>query len=229
MDRCARFLNLHSDEQLLGALSAEQSKTERRDAALFALEFALAELWRSWGITPDAVLGAGVGEYAAAAIAGVLSCEDALALLVRRARLLQLAVHDGELNRMLDEFERAAKAVKFELPAVPFVSGIRGKLLAEGEIPGAEYWRLHVLQDVRLEEGIETLSALGTTHFLEVGPPGQFSEIASVFAIPQRRPPFFRRWKAIAAAGKPCSPAWPRCTFAARVSIGMPSINLTSP
>jgi acyl transferase domain-containing protein/acyl carrier protein len=180
MDRCARFLNLHSDEQLLGALSAEQSKTERRDAALFALEFALAELWRSWGITPDAVLGAGVGEYAAAAIAGVLSCEDALELLVRRARLLQLAVHDGKLNRMLDEFERAAKAVKFELPAVPFVSGIRGKLLAEGEIPGAEYWRLHVLQDVRLEEGIETLSALGHAHFLEVGPPGQFSEIASL-------------------------------------------------
>ncbi|HLJ24240.1 MAG TPA: SDR family NAD(P)-dependent oxidoreductase [Candidatus Acidoferrales bacterium] len=180
MDRCARFLNLHSDEQLLVALSAEQSKTERRDAALFALEFALAELWRSWGIAPDAVLGAGVGEYAAAAIAGVLSCEDALTLLVRRARLLQLAVHEGELNRMLDEFERAAQTVKFQLPAVPHVSGIRGKLLAEGEIPGAQYWRLHVLQDVRLEEGIETLSALGHDHFLEVGPPGQFSEIASL-------------------------------------------------
>ena len=180
MDRCARFLNLHSDEQLLVALSAEQSKTERRDAALFALEFALAELWRSWGIVPDAVLGAGVGEYAAAVIAGVLSCEDALTLLVRRARLLQVAVHDGELDRMLDEFERAAEAVKFQLPAVPYVSGIRGKLLAEGEIPGAQYWRLHVLQDVRLEEGIETLSALGHDHFLEVGPPGQFSEIASL-------------------------------------------------
>ena len=65
--------------------------------------------------------------------------------------------------------------MKFELPRVPFVSGLSGKLLAEGEIPGADYWRLHVLQDVQLEEGIETLAAQGYDHFLEVGPPGSFS------------------------------------------------------
>ncbi len=77
MDRCSRFLGSHPDEPLLAALSAGQNNAERRDPALFALEFALAELWRSWGIEPDAVLGAGVGEYAAAVISGVMSCEDA--------------------------------------------------------------------------------------------------------------------------------------------------------
>jgi len=176
MDRCSRFLGSNQDEPLLAALSMGQNHAELRDPALFALQFALAELWRSWGIEPDAVLGAGVGEYTAAVISGVMRCEDALKLIVERARLLQLAHHDGEPNRMLDEFEAAAAGVKFELPTVPFVSGISGQLLAEGEIPGASYWRLHVLQGAQIEEGLETLAAQGYGHFLEVGPPSSFSE-----------------------------------------------------
>ena len=178
MDRCSRVPGSHSAASLLAALSAGQNNAESRDPALFALQFALAELWRSWGIAADAVLGAGVGEYAAAVISGVLSCEDALTLVVERARLLQLAFRNGDLNRLLDEFERAAASVKFESPSVPFVSGISGKLLGEGEIPGAEYWRRHVLREMRFEEGIETLEALGHDHFLQVGPPSRFSEAA---------------------------------------------------
>ena len=176
MDRCSRLLGARTDEPLLAALSAEHNNdAERRDSALFALEFALAELWRSWGIEPDAVLGAGVGEYAAAVISGVLSCEDALTLIVKRARLLRLALQDGELNRMLDEFEQAAAGVNFQSPNVPFVSGLTGQLFAEGEIPSANYWRLHVLQGARFEQGIETLAAQGYDHFLEAGPSRVFS------------------------------------------------------
>ena len=175
MDRCSRFLGLPTDESLLAALSTKQGHAEHRDAALFALEFALAEVWRSWGVEPDAVLGAGVGEYAAAVISGVLGCEDAIKLIVERARLLRLALQDGELTRMLDEFEATAASMKFEMPSVPFVSGLSGQLLAEGEIPGASYWRLQILQAMQQEEGIETLAALGYDHFLEVGPPSSFS------------------------------------------------------
>ncbi len=175
MDRCSRFLGSRPDEALLAALSTGQDNAERRDPALFALEFALAELWRSWGIEPDAVLGAGVGEYAAAVISSVLTCEGALKLIVERARLLQLALHDGELVRMLDAFEAAARGMKFQSPSMPFVSGLTGQLLAEDEIPGPSYWRLHVLQGTQFEEGIETLEALGYDHFLEVGPPSGFS------------------------------------------------------
>ena len=176
IDRCSRFLGSHPNDSLLAALSPGRNHTERHGPALFALEFALAELWRSWGIEPDAVLGAGVGEYAAAVISGVLSCEDALKLVVERAQLLQPALHDGELNRRLDQFEAAARGVKFQLPRLPFVSGLTGKLLAEDEIPGADYWRCHVLQSAQLEEGIEALAKQGYDHFLEIGPPNGLAE-----------------------------------------------------
>jgi acyl transferase domain-containing protein len=178
IDRCSHFLSSYADDSLLARLSSPRNNAERGDSALFALEFALAELWRSWGIEPDAVLGAGVGEYVAAVISGVMSCEDALKLAVERARLLELALHDGELNRMLDEFEAAARGVKYQTPGAPFVSGLTGKVLAEGEIPDADYWRSHILQDVQLEAGIETLAARGYDHFLEVGPPSSLIEIA---------------------------------------------------
>ncbi len=56
---------------------------------MFAIEYALATLWRSWGIEPAAVMGHSVGEFAAACVAGVFSLEDGLKLIAERARLMQ--------------------------------------------------------------------------------------------------------------------------------------------
>jgi amino acid adenylation domain-containing protein len=58
-------------------------------SALFVFEYSLAKLWMHWGIEPNAVIGHSLGEYAAACMAGVLSLDDALKLIVERARLLQ--------------------------------------------------------------------------------------------------------------------------------------------
>ncbi|MCI0581190.1 MAG: polyketide synthase dehydratase domain-containing protein, partial [Chloroflexi bacterium] len=64
-----------------GAPAAAADLPQTR-AALFALEYAVAQLWRAWGVEPDAVQGAGTGAYVAACLAGALALEKAVELVV---------------------------------------------------------------------------------------------------------------------------------------------------
>ena len=63
--------------------------------ALFAVMVSLAELWRSVGVTPDAVIGHSQGEIAAAYVAGALSLRDAARVVALRSKLLRRAVRPG--------------------------------------------------------------------------------------------------------------------------------------
>ncbi len=74
--------------------------------ALFALEYALFELWKSWGIHPDIVIGHSVGEYVAACVAGVFSLEDGLKLITERARLMQALPPNGGMMSILASKEQ---------------------------------------------------------------------------------------------------------------------------
>ncbi len=99
LDRCAAILARELDTPLLdvlyGTAHAKLDETAYTQPALFAVEYALAELWRSWGVQPAVVLGHSIGEYVAACVAGVFSVEDALKLVAARGRLMQSLPRGG--------------------------------------------------------------------------------------------------------------------------------------
>ncbi len=91
MDRCAEVLQPYLPEPLLEVIFSRPDlldNTAYTQPALFALEYALAQLWGSWGVKPAAVIGHSAGEYVAACIAGIFSLEDGLKLIAHRARLM---------------------------------------------------------------------------------------------------------------------------------------------
>lgn len=125
LDRCAEVLDPWLSQPLRTVLAAEADTLEAKllnetaftQPALFALEWSLAELWRSWGVRPAVVTGHSVGEYVAACVAGVFSVEDGLRLIAARGRLMQ-ALPDG--GGMLAAFadEAAAQAAVSGHPSV---------------------------------------------------------------------------------------------------------------
>ncbi|BAZ48615.1 short-chain dehydrogenase/reductase SDR [Nostoc sp. NIES-4103] len=78
---------------------------------LFALEYALAELWQSWGIIPTWVMGHSLGEYVAACIAGVFSLEDGLKLVAMRARLMDAIPQQGAMAEILSDPESVSQVI----------------------------------------------------------------------------------------------------------------------
>lgn len=97
--------------------------------AMFAVGYALARLWASWGVRPQALLGYSLGEYTAACLAGVMKLEDALPLVARRARLISGLPAGAMLAVPLSEDETAARlgpelsVAAVNGPALSVVSG----------------------------------------------------------------------------------------------------------
>ena len=87
------------------------NQTAYTQPALFSVEYALSELWRSWGIEPAAVMGHSVGEYVAACVAGVFSLEDGLRLIATRGALMQALPSGGEMVVVRAGESRVAAAI----------------------------------------------------------------------------------------------------------------------
>ena len=76
---------------------SRDAETQVAQPANFALQVALTALWKSWGITPDAIIGHSVGEVAAAYVAGVLSLEDAIRVSYYRSKCQQSCAGKGTM------------------------------------------------------------------------------------------------------------------------------------
>jgi acyl transferase domain-containing protein len=160
-DRCAELLAPSLPGPLTqviwGAETAKLKQTQWTQPALFALEYALAQLWQSWGIQPSAVIGHSIGEYVAACVAGVLPLADAVDLVAARARLMQSVPQTGGMTSVAVAREQVEQSLPLDTlgldvaaangPGSTVVSGpIQALAAAEAQLDaqGIPYQRLEV-------------------------------------------------------------------------------------
>jgi acyl transferase domain-containing protein len=117
VDQCAGVASRYLNRNLLDLIYPEGegsvsesllTQTEYAQPALFIIEYALATLWRSWGIQPAAMIGHSVGEYVAACLAGVFTLEDAIKLICARAAAMQPEPAGAMMSVPLSEMDLIA-------------------------------------------------------------------------------------------------------------------------
>jgi acyl transferase domain-containing protein len=149
VERCDSILAAHGCRILDVLYPTDQSdsrlhQTEWTQPGLFVVEYALAETWAAYGLRPAAVLGHSAGEYVGACVAGWLSLEEALRLIVERARLMQRVPGTGAMAALLTSEQRAAALVAAEHGAVTIAAAnapestvVAGESLAVGRVIAA--------------------------------------------------------------------------------------------
>ncbi|NTX01461.1 type I polyketide synthase [Myxococcus sp. CA040A] len=207
LERCDAVLASRLERSLLSVLFDEDaastplSRTAYAQPALFALQYALVELWKSFGIEPAAVLGHSVGELAAACAAGVFSLEDGLTLVSERGRIMQSLMDEGHMaaifaegtgSRLLDVSHAfhsplmepmlqglgaVAARLRTTDPRVTFISSVTGRAMGS-EVTRPDHWVGHVRSPVRFADGMRALRSTGCEVFLEVGPGSALLDLA---------------------------------------------------
>jgi thioester reductase-like protein len=146
------------DSSLLDNAALEErsplDNTAYTQPALFALEYALVQLWQSWGVSPSLVMGHSVGEYVAACVAGVFSLEDGLKLIAARARLMQALPLNGAMVAVFASQEQVQNALQPHRDRVA-IAAINGpqSLVISGEMEAVA-----AVVDILHQDGIKTRS-----------------------------------------------------------------------
>jgi acyl transferase domain-containing protein/acyl carrier protein len=177
--RCGKALS--GERELLGALSDGENASgpasgsapgspfdAGQQAAWFAFAYALSEVWRSWGVRPSAVAGEGVGELAAACVAGVFSPEEGVSLAASLGEAMAADKSAQPTATGLAAFDRAASTIVYARPALRFLTGLSGG--EAGATPDADYWRRRVRSRDAWRPHEEIFKQSGSTMVLEIGP-----------------------------------------------------------
>jgi acyl transferase domain-containing protein/NAD(P)-dependent dehydrogenase (short-subunit alcohol dehydrogenase family) len=152
LERCTAILGPYLEVPLLSVLYGTEEhqklvdETAFTQPALFAIEVALLELWKSWGVEPSVVLGHSVGEYVAAYAAGVFGLEDALKLVAARGRLLQDLPKNGAMVAIAADHPLVSELVApySSCVSIAAVNGPRNVVIS-----GAEEGIESILEEIR--------------------------------------------------------------------------------
>jgi microcystin synthetase protein McyD len=111
----------------------EVSATELTQPLVFTMDYALACLWKSWGVKPDFMMGHSIGEYVAACIAEVFTFEDALKVVIKRGQLMgampsgcgmtAVLLSANDTMKTLEELNLPLDVAAFNGPTSTVVSG----------------------------------------------------------------------------------------------------------
>jgi acyl transferase domain-containing protein len=119
MDDCDRLLRPHLTVPLLDVMFGDDPRvaalvhqTEYTQPAMFALQCGLAALWRTWGVTPTAVAGHSIGEYAAAVVAGVMDLDAAAELIAVRGQLMGALPEGGAMVAIFADEDRVRRLIE---------------------------------------------------------------------------------------------------------------------
>lgn len=165
------------------ASAGDLDRLDVAQPALFGVQLALAELWRSYGVEPVAVIGHSLGEVAAAVCAGALDVADAARVVAVRARLLG-QLHGGAMAVVdLDDGELPSLERDFPGVHVAVHSSPRQKVVTGDEMAVARLVR-------RLEErgrAARVMRVVGAGHSPQVDP--LLPELAEALGDVKGRPP----------------------------------------
>jgi acyl transferase domain-containing protein len=165
VDRCCELLLPHLNIDLRSVLYPAKADEDKASAklqdtcytqpALFTVGYALAKLWMSWGIQPQALTGHSIGEFCAACISGIMSLEDALMLVANRGRMMQELPGGSMLSVRL-----SADEVKSYLSDEVSVAAVNGPSLC---VISGQHDAINSIQ-VKLEQSDIACKKLFTSH-----------------------------------------------------------------